>query len=169
MAERTSQAARLRVALGALRDAKLAGPLMHAAARSQYLSRLRSERWFGRTFYCSARRLAWKGDHLTALYELAHYCVPRETWAVPRSKGESWVRREMTWSLLLLVQHKLGRDAAKALRAAYAANGVKYRPRRVLSQKQRADLGARLKKRTTPEATYDFAPTVRRRRITFDD
>lgn len=163
---RASQETRLRAALQALRD-YLELPPMNAAERSQFASRLLAERWFRRTF--ALRRFgwrpSWKGDKLTVLHELAHYLVPTATWATPREKGEAWVRRETTWALLALVQHKLGSDAAKNLRAAYTANGVKYRPRRVLSAVQKA----RMAERFRPRSKSAVALKPGRRRITFDE
>lgn len=167
-----SQAVRLRSAVVALRETR--SPLdrrpLNAAERSQYAKRLLEETWFRRTFTVQrfGWRPTWKGDEITLLHELANYLVPRATWAVPRGPGEKWVRRETCWSLLLLVQHKLGRDAAKALRQAYRAAGVKYRPRRVMSAAQKAALAERMfkpKRRTLARV----AATPGRRRISFDD
>lgn len=167
---RESQADRLRRALGQLRET-LGGELglrpLSAAERSRFASRLLAEQWTRKNFSVIGARASWRGDALKTLEELSYYMVPRTAWAVRRYKRESWVRREQTWTLLLLVQHKLGAKAAKWLRAAYVANGVKYRPRRVLSASQREKLSTRF---TKPKlVTTAFPRVAGRRRITFED
>jgi hypothetical protein len=112
-----------------------------------YINRLLVEKWMLRHFN---RPFSWwprQGidDEIGVLEELSYYLVPRETWATRRGSGEAWVRREMTYSFLLLVQHKLGREAAKTLRAAYKKHGVKYRPRRQTTAAERERLRAQLR------------------------
>lgn len=170
--ERVSQQDRLNRALGVLRAGVPIKPL-GAAERSQFARRVLDDKWFRRTFI-STRYFTptWRGDRLTVLHELSHYLIPRALWARARSTGEAWVRRETAWSLLALVQHKLGKDAAKKLRQAYVANGVKYRPRRTLTAAQKAKLQNQFQKRVTKAVKAAVAVALagpKRRRITFED
>lgn len=169
-----SQESRHQAALRILRGA-LQLPPLNAAERSRVASRLLAERWTRRNFSLTRYgfKPTWKGSELDVLHELSYYLMPRATWAKLRGNGEQWVRREMTYTLLALVQHKLGADAAKQLRQAYVEAGVKYRPRRTISAAQKARLVAQL----TPTAIKEnvkvtiapLPPKPGRRRITFED
>jgi putative metallohydrolase (TIGR04338 family) len=65
------------------------------------------------------------------LHEVAH-CV--------NESGEAAHGRTYCRLYLLLVRHFMGRDAERELRAAYRTHRVKHRPKRILSEAQRAAL-----------------------------
>lgn len=167
---RLSQQDRIRLALAESRLAMPGRTILLTAPRRAYARLLRSEKWFLRTFYMTdwTWQPTWKGSEIDVLHELSYYVLPRVAWAMPRSKGEAWARRETAWSLLTLVQHKLGRENARLLRKAFVANGVKYRPRRLLTQAQREALSKRLKG-SSPVVQQMYMPTLRKRRISFID
>lgn len=171
-----SQEKRLRIAVEAMRTqlrfvvTDEAMKPLNAADRSAFAKRIIAHQWFRRTF--NMQRFAWsptwKGDQITVLHELAHYLVPRALWATPRSKGEAWVRRETAFSFVALMQHVYGREAAKVVRALLTENGVKHRPRRIMTAEQKAALVTRgfgPKKRVLAKA----ATVPGRRRISFED
>ncbi len=166
---RLSQRDRMYAALNALR----VGPIgddsqvhtfkfrqLTAPERNRLSKRLLAEKWtaknFTRTRYTIEPK--WRGDELSLLLELSHYLLPRAVWARRRESGGSWYRRELMFTLLALVQHKFGRDAGKQLRALFVKNGVKYRPRRIMTAAQKAELAKRSKFKKT-EKVLDRALT----------
>lgn len=199
MPTRISQKDRMYAALRALRASTTREFALHqlnAAERAKMTKRLLDEMWtvknFSRTRYTIAPR--WRGDELTLLLEISHYLLPRELWARRRESGETYYRRELMYTLLALVQHKLGREAGKMLREEFVKNGVKYRPRRRVTPAQRAELARRSKfkntkvvldraltkvstamlaaaeaKKAVTAARAQVATVTGRRRITLDD
>jgi hypothetical protein len=134
----------LRIAIGAttLRTLTL-------KERQAFADRIMAHQWFRRTFTVQRARFrpTWAGSQLDVLHELSHYLVPRELWATPRSKGEAWVRRETCYSFVALMQHVYGAEIAKIVRAELVKQGVKYRPKRVLTGAQKAALAKQAKER----------------------
>lgn len=173
-----SQAVRFRSAIAALRPVlKIAlGPnalrTLTTSERRAFGARVTSSVWFRRTFTMrrSSWTPSWKGDEMQVLYELSHYLVPRETWALPREPREAWVRRETCWSFVALMQHMYGREIAKLVRAELTTQGVKYRPRRRLSAAQKAALkGRQFKSKKKQPQFFRQDPRTGRRRISFTD
>lgn len=152
----------------ALKGAGLDGRVFPTAPHVEaYVRHLTQSKWFVRTFGRHYFRLeaatgrntshAKPGfrDHriaihsamrnqLTILHEIAHCVRLVDADAWPREKG-AWHGPEFAATLLVLVQHCMGAKAARALRAEFKTQRVKYkRPRAPMSPEQKAVLAARL-------------------------
>lgn len=117
----------------------------------QWVAKITDTSWFRRQFGTwllrGMPRSYWKCER-DVLYMLAWYGVRDREPGVIDTKW-AWARGalhgpEMAHALLVLVQHYLGIEAAKALRAAYRTNRVRYRPKRQLSEATKTALRDRL-------------------------
>lgn len=104
----------------------------------------------------------WARHQRTILHEIAHCIRPLDGWAkgaktwsaLVGGKAGGWRGypihthhaghgREYAHTYLMLVQHFMGADAARQLRASFRLKGVKFTAKRVLSPAQREALRAR--------------------------
>jgi hypothetical protein len=84
------------------------------------------------------------------LHEVAHLYAPhRHPDYDGDDRAHGWVFCDL---YLMLVQHYLGVEAAKRLRAEFRAEGARYRPKRTMSPEQRAAAAERLAKARAAKA-----------------
>lgn len=94
------------------------------------------------------------------LHELAHGLAPLTGWAAGNPAARVSHGREFAHTYLLLVQHFIGAEAAKKLRASFRKHRIKYTQPRQISEEQKEKLRARLAalraaKQPTVQQIYD--------------